>query len=408
MSLSTQHSPGRALPALSWRRLLHMLGVVAVGVLLFAAGCGGGGGGSSMGTAGNLSVGPITGFGSIIVNKVRFDVSNATVTDDDDNATSSDDLQLGMEVEVESGEVDSDDRAVATHVSFSSAVLGPVSAIDMTAKTLTVLGQTVKVTVNTVFGRSITGGLSGIKVGDIVNVHGPVDTTTTPGGTITATRIDLRPGALFYRLRGVVSNLNTTAMTLDLGGQHINYAKVAHVPENLANGVVLRALLETTQVNGFWIADALRPAMHREPEENNEAEVEGFVTAFTSTSSFSVNGLPVDASKASFPDGSAGLMLGARVEVQGSIVNGVLVATRVEVEDESAMTGIFEIHGAIMSVDTTAMTFMLRGLVVNYKNATFSGGTAADLKVGALVIVHGTLSADGQQIVATNITFGSD
>jgi hypothetical protein len=51
---------------------------------------------------------PITGFGSIIVNGVRFDDSAALVRDDDGAASGRDRLSLGMQVEVESEAVSDD------------------------------------------------------------------------------------------------------------------------------------------------------------------------------------------------------------------------------------------------------------------------------------------------------------
>ena len=56
-------------------------------------------------TTSTLTEGPITGFGSIIVNGVRFDDSAAAVSDDDDAASGRDRLKLGMQVEVESESV---------------------------------------------------------------------------------------------------------------------------------------------------------------------------------------------------------------------------------------------------------------------------------------------------------------
>ncbi len=63
--------------------------IAALAVALVVAGCGGGGGGSSSGTvAPTASVysGPITGFGSVIVNGVRFETNNA-IREDDDGVT---------------------------------------------------------------------------------------------------------------------------------------------------------------------------------------------------------------------------------------------------------------------------------------------------------------------------------
>ena len=96
----------------------------------------------------------------------------------------------------------------------------------------------------------------------------------------------------------------------------------------------------------------------------------------------------------------------------------MLVATQVtfEAADDGADDeggggsggGGFEIGGAIVGpVDTVAHTFTMRGpTVVNYASATFSGGTAANLATGVKVEVRGNLSADGTQVLATNVKFG--
>ena len=73
--------------------------------MLFAAvlltGCSGGGSGSSAGaTKRSFTAGPITGFGSVIINGIRFKSSTASVANDDDEAQSETDLKLGMVAEV--------------------------------------------------------------------------------------------------------------------------------------------------------------------------------------------------------------------------------------------------------------------------------------------------------------------
>ena len=53
------------------------------GALALLAGCGGvDSGGTGTGDQSTLAVGPITGFGSIIVNAIRFDESAAVIVDD--------------------------------------------------------------------------------------------------------------------------------------------------------------------------------------------------------------------------------------------------------------------------------------------------------------------------------------
>jgi hypothetical protein len=244
-------------------------------------------------------------------------------------------------------------RAEASEISFGSALLGPVSAVDTVAKSLVVLGQTVLVVDTTVLDDRLVGGFAGITVGTVLEVHGTIDATT---GAITATRIEPSAAAAGFKIRGIVANLDSTAMTFTIGTALISYAGVTPAPAGLANGQLVRVRLQTTQVAGAWVATRLSPAAPR-VEDADEAEIEGTITAFTSSTSFSVNGIPVDASTAQFPNGSTGIVLGAHVEVEGASSNGVVVATKVstETQEERHAAG-FELHGAITAIDSTAQT----------------------------------------------------
>ena len=373
-------------------------------------GCGGGGSSVSGSVApgtGSFAAGPITGFGSVIVNGVRFDDSNARVSDDDGSASSKDNLKLGMTAEVHGGAISDDGtgpKATATDITFGAALVGPVASIDAAAKSLVILGQTVLVLDTTVFEERLVGGLAGITVDMLVEMHGQLDART---GVYTATRIGPTLALRGYKIRGIVANLDTTAKTFTMGGTLISYAGVTDVPADLANGILLGVHLQTVQVGGAWVATRLGGG----PRVDNAdaARLEGTITAFTSTAQFSVNGIPVDASKAEFEGGTTGIVLGAQVEVKGTSSNGVVVATSVSVEThETVRAKGFELHGAVTAIDTTAQTFVLREVTVSYGSASveFIRGTAAQLAVGVQLEVRGTLSPDGTQLQATRIAFG--
>ena len=380
---------------------------LAVGVLVA---CGGGGSaGSTSPTASSFAAGPITGFGSVIVNGVRFDDSSAQVDDDDAVAHTRGDLKLGMMAEVRGGEIASDSQGShgeARAITFRSEIVGPAGTVDTVARTLIVLGQTVDVTATTVFDDRLPSGLAGIKPGDIVEVFGTLDATT---GHYSATRIEPKANAPLFKLRGVVANLDTTARTFRIGSEMISYGGLAadQVPSALADKLLVRVKLQPTQAAGAWIAVKLQSGV-RSVEDHDEAEIKGRITAFTSPTRFSVDGIAVDATNAAFPQGTAAVVLGARVEVEGSANAGVVVATRVSVETEDeARHGRFELHGAIASIDASAKTFALRGLTVSFGDpgVVFKDGAASDLAAGRQVEVKGVLSSDGTMVVAATIHF---
>jgi hypothetical protein len=401
------------IPATTLSRRQWLLAAASAGAGSLLAACGGGGSDAGMpgvgsGSSTSFASGPITGFGSIIVGGVRFDDSAASILDDDGQMRSRDGLKLGAVVEIEGGRLDRAlGQCVALRVVLGSALVGPVSSVDLGSSTLTLLGQTVVVTSSTIFDDSIAGGLGGIAVGDIVEAHALYDPATTG---FVATRLELEPGATEYRLRGVISDLDPTAKTFRIGSELVNYASAPAlaVPSALVNGAFVRVRLQTAQdAAGAWVATRLRIGLRSlEPRSDAEAEVEGVITSFTSLQSFEVNGLKVDASGASFPDGSSGIVLGARVEVSGKVVDGVLVATKVESEEPHMARMPFEFHGDIANLDPVAKTFALRGMTIWYGGMVeYRNGTEASLANGKPVEVKGVIAADRTRIEARRIEF---
>jgi hypothetical protein len=372
-----------------------LLSVSAFAVLL--AGCGGG---VSTGGTGTYASGPITGYGSIIVNGVHFDDTSASVLDDDNGGRDRTELKLGMTVDIDGGAIattTTGSSAKATRIRFGSEIVGPVAAIDRSAGTLTVLGQTVKVAVETVFDERLPGGLAAVTVGRIVEVYALFDAAT---GSYNATRIEPRATAAQWRLRGPVTALDTVAKSLRIGAASFSYAAATNVPATLAVGTFVRVRLNLAAdaVTAFGIG--VRPL-----EDREEASLKGLVTTFTSSTSFSINGLPVDASAATVP---AGLRLGVRAEAEGSVSGGVLLATKVSIEsDDEVRDRGFELKGTVESADAAARTFVLRGVTVSTARSDLriEGGTLADLKKDRKVEVKALLSADRTRLEATEIKF---
>jgi hypothetical protein len=386
---------------LPWRtRGLHGLAVA----LLLVAGCGGGVG---TGGTGGYAQGPINGFGSVIVNDVRYDDSAALVFDADGGTRSRDDLRLGMVVDIESGAVSdggSGPAASASRIRYASEMVGPVAAVDSANGRFTLLGQPVQVATTTVFDDSLAGGLGAITAGSLLEVYGAFDPAS---GAYQATRVEPRSSAASYRLRGVVSQLDTVTRRFRIGGAEFDYGSAAAVPAALANGSFVRLLLQPAAAGSSrWTVQAFASAPAA-PGEGLQAKFKGLISAFTSSSDFFVNGQRIDASSASFPDGSAGLALGVRVEVEGSVRGGVLRAAKVSIEsDDEEQTHGFELHGSISLLSTVAKTFVVRGVVVSYAGTVeYRNGGEAQLLNGARVEIKGVLAAGGNVVQATRIEF---
>ncbi len=393
-----------------WRHALAAVLVGASMVTLLAA-CGGGGDAPAAVNSEapeSFTSGAITGLGSIIVNGVRFDDDAARVENDEDGSVhAARDLKLGMMVEIQAGRIDDNTaRARALLIRFGSELVGPVASIDATASTLRMLDQTIEIKPNTVFEAGLAG-LDAISVGQVLEIHALFDSAN---GRYVATRIEREDGATVFRLRGRIAALDTTAKTFRIGDAVINYAGVpdANLPPGLANGQRVRVRLQTAQVNGQWVAISVRTGM-RVVDAIADARLRGLVTAYTSAQQFEVQGIPVDASNATFDPNPAAVRLGALVEVRGRAGGGTIVASRVRVRDErDDDLQRVELHGTVGALDTTAQTFMLREIRVNYSRVLeWRNGRPSDLANGAQVEVKGIWSPDRQVLFAVIVGFES-
>lgn len=379
---------------------------IVVAALMLLAACGGvDSGGTGVGQSGQptYAAGPITGFGSIVVNGVHYDESAAEVYDDEGLLRGRDDLKLGMLTEVFASAVVSDAsgaRATASAVLFGSQVIGRIDSVNLPGARFVVLGQTVRVTASTVFDAA-AGGLLALAAGDQVEVFAQFDASAQ---TYVAMRVERRSNLALYKLRGVVGALSLADKTVTVGGQLISYAGLGLTDPatTLAVGTAVRVTLRTARVDNAWVATSLMTGIGR-VTDREAAEVDGRIGAFTSTTQFVVNGIAVDASSALFTNGSTGIVLGARVEVLGSIRGGVLVATKVKLEGDEEEGG-FELHGTISAPDAGNMTFVVRGVTVIYSSTTrFDSSTAGDIVAGRKVEVKGVLSSTGTRLAATSI-----
>ncbi len=379
-----------------------------LGVLGALGGCGVGSGGTGVGAAHpTYVVGTISGFGSVIVNGVRFDDAGASITSDDGARLAASDLGLGMRASLTASAIttasDGVQRAAASSIVVRSDIIGPVEAVDAVASSLVVLGQFVEILATTVFDDRTTMGLAGLAVADVVEVHAVFDVARR---VFVATRVSRPAGVSVYKLRAAIDSVSIDRRTLTIGAAVIDWNAVA--PANpsmsLVPGAVIRVTLATTPAGAAWRATSLS-LVDAMLEDRERVEVEGRVTAFTSISRFEIEGLAVDASGALFPNGSAGVVLGARVEVEGSVRGGVIVAQVVDVEGEDDDgEGDVELHGVIESVDAPARRFVVRGVTVAWTESTrFDSSTAADIVAGRRVEARGSLSADGTYVEASLI-----
>lgn len=392
-------------------------------ILLFVA-CGGGGGGGTTPTSGSstrsVSSGEIEGFGSVIVNGVRFNTDSAEIEVENETSSIQDDLSLGMQVMVEGSIDDNGITGTATRVRFEDNLEGPITSVTPSdtglSKTLSVMGQTVRVENGvTVFDNSDPAfnftSLGPANVGNVVEVSG----NDMPDGSIQATFIERKANNLGsfitangeLELKGSIANL--TATTFTIGSLTIDYATASlfdldNSPSNqLENGLPVEVKGTQLAGNVFTAATVEVKLAGLGLDNIAKAEVEGFITQLnTSTQTFVVNGQQVSYANATFRAGLAEeLANGIKVEAEGPLSGGVLNATRVTFKESIR----FEANVATVSGNTLTLqglpgvTIQADSDITRMENTTGPGSLSA----GNNLRVRARTAGNSGNMVATRI-----
>ncbi|HVQ12749.1 MAG TPA: DUF5666 domain-containing protein, partial [Vicinamibacterales bacterium] len=276
--------------------------------------------------SGVTSVGPISGFGSVIQGGVEYTTTGAQIRIDDQSGTEPQ-LRIGQVVVIK-GSVNPDGATGnATEVTFISDLRGPAGQIDLAAATFTVLGQTVRVDDSTLFDDGIQpASLEGLQAGTAVQVSGIANAT----GDIVAARVDLSVTGL--QVKGVVSSLDAAAHTFVINSLTVSYGNITPAG-TLANGstVVVRGI---AIANGALVATQVQVIGALSAVTNDRGNLDGLITRFISSADVTVLGQRVitDGSTV-FALGGALLGVDVPVRVRGTFnASGALVASRVEVK----------------------------------------------------------------------------
>lgn len=355
-----------------------------------------------------ISLGPITGFGSIIQNGVRYDVSTAHFYRDGALVGGQNAYQIGEIVTIY-GTIQSDGiNGVAQQVEASRSLYGMVTAHN--GNNLTLLGQTVHADSLTLFhGFSL---LTEVVVGNMLEVSGVRDAQ----GVIRASSITRRansftPGVSSQVLAGYISQVDSTNQTFVLHGLTIDYSQAMLNALPGGQPTVNQYVQVTSQqaVQNQRLLASLVSAGSAYPAFSNgtKIELEGVITAFAHPSRFLLNGQAIVATaNTEYEHGTVSdLKLNAHIEVEGTAnAAGELVAEEISIRQTSG-TAPLKLEGTISSLDAASQTLTLMGntLVVDTRTILLEEVNDedvsirfADLRVNDLLEVKAMPLANGQ------------
>lgn len=371
-------------------------GVGSGGTGLTAGGVGSGGTGISSGAG----IGPVTGFGSIFVNGVHYDISNAALLEDAAH------LQLGMTVRVEGTSSADFSTGTASSVVSSAELRGSISSINVGAGTFEVQGASVSIDPATVFDAAT--GLSALAAGDPVQVYGLLDAP----GTLRATRIEKLGAAASPIVSGALTNLNPASNSFMLGTLTVNYAGASFVgglaTGQLADGLKVRVRSAANPVAGVLQATQVQRWQEVPQANGTPINLTGVISSYASLSSFRLLGTLTDAGAAQITGGRASAIgNGVKVEVSGFMNSGTLVVGKLKIKHIPGTGGpaSFNLVGTVGAYASPA-SFKVQGQTVDASGAgvVFSGGSAASLANGANVTIVGSQVVNGV-LLADTVTF---
>lgn len=211
----------------------------AIAIVLALSACGGGSSGgpdvvAGVGTGGSgLAEGTVSGFGSVFIDGVEYDDSNASVQQDDGvGGAFNAELKLGQRVRLALGKSNAVQSAIVM-----PQLVGPVTQAMDAAGSFKVMGQGVRLSDNTV-----QAGFSAAKpaLGDELEVHGTwVYDNATASYVLSASRVEKLASAPDpVQLSGLVQSIAGTTLRLNsAAGISI---QTASMPAGLAVGRLVR------------------------------------------------------------------------------------------------------------------------------------------------------------------------
>mgnify|MGYP003640249668 CR=1 FL=1 len=381
--------------------------------------CGGGSGGTDVaGIDGSgapaVASGPVSGFGSILLNGRRYIVENDTSVLVDGNSVMQTELQVGQFVTISSSSVDDNGNPIADLVRSDTIIEGPITSIDIVGGSVTVLNQQVRINDETKFDDDLPDrSINGLAISDVIEVTGIQNNS----GVVLATRIELDDDGDDFKLVGPVADLDEDAQEFTVNGLTVSYfgATLDDMPGgSLSNGDVVKVegtlnvdVLDAEEVEGF-------DDVFGSVGDNEEIEIKGTVTRFVSAEDFDVNGIQVSVTgETEFEDGSIdAVALNVALEVEGYFDDGTLVADEIsfEREDNIEMSGIISgIAATNASLNQGGLTILNIDVTTN-AFTTFEDSSVSeifdfgfdDLNLGDYVVIEGYLS-ENNDIVITEL-----
>lgn len=370
-------------------------------------------GDGGIGGSGIVAIGPIDQFGSICVNGVCYDISNADVFLDG-RLGSEDELALGMFVRLQ-GTVNADGvTGTASRVDFETFIFGPIQSIalseDGVYKVVTVLNTNILIHPNDTFFEG--GTFDDLTESDWIKASGrPLD-----NGVLLTTQAVITPAEsifdlLLVRVTSTITEINGNILTLE-SGLFVNIES-ATLSDNfnsqapaVGQMVEVVGLFESNVITATTVSLQTGDGLF-EPlaiSDTEPLQLLGQVEDFVSNADFTISGIAVDASAATIEPSFITLSNNIYLQAAGINSNNTLVAETIFIQDireEGTITNI-NTGTNVLTLSLERFVASIDVLITDDTNiSTVVGGladtTLADLSASDLVIA--SLSYNNENVL---------
>jgi hypothetical protein len=357
-----------------------------------------------------VTVGTISGFGSVISHGIEFNTDSASVVMDGQPANLSD-LRIGMMVAIRGTVNDETGAAVASAIHFADDVEGPITSINTVTSTFVVLGRTVFFDELTVFDNALFNNLA---AGNMVQVSGQWRSQERIQATHIERKANAYAAGMEMEVKGEVNGLNVGTQHFNIGTQPCDYsaAMLELGGADLVEGLYVEVSSTSPISNGDLILDRIQ-ARDQDRDRDQlcdsgcDFDLDGYVTMFVSPTEFEVDGAPVSTMAATtYVNGTvATLALDVRLAVSGTLDDaGVLIADRIVFR----LPSLIEIEADVEAIGNATVTVLGVAVSTNEDTIFRDHGSVLvrefgldDLAIGDRIEVRAYL--DGNTVVATKL-----
>lgn len=425
-------------------KILNAILILPLLTAFAIAGCGGGGAFSvaegGIGGTG-ISTGTVTGIGSITVNGVKFNTDNAAIYIEgkrvDDQCIAGGDADClrnvlgfneGQVVRVVGSFNDDGKTGTAEAVYYNDSVEGPVESVTpvdaATQQEATVLRLVVMRQVVIIDSQTLLEGTTFANIGnsghDLIEVTGLRD----PNGQIRAgyvrnTAFSDPDDSPQFEIKGVIASIDpaNSSFTIDSGGQTqddlvVNYSGLAFSP-------VVNMQVEVKGDNysaGELIATSIELEDDISGRDDDDVEYEGIVTTAPAVvgGDFVMGVQPVQVSTNTIYKGGLvdDVTLGVRLEVEGYLQGGILIADEVRFRDAIKLHAPVETSSRVNDVITLELTGLTPPITVQVNEVSKIEDDSGIITIDQLETILSSVGDDYVQVrgrkVSTGVVFAEE